>query len=703
MNNKYFSAFMKQIFFALFCLFLLPDSACGQTVETISENDFINAIIEDFLSDNDELNVDPVMLYDQLNELKNHPININKAGFEELQQLFFIPDNILQDILTYRSEEGDFISVYELQAVPTLGVDDIRKMIPFITIGEKASRFNVPIPEMLLKGQNTVFVKWETLAEEQVGYSEERKISGSSYYLGDRYKLFLRYRHQYSNKLSYGFTAEKDPGEEFFQGSNKKTGFDFYSFHAFLKNYSPRLKAIALGDYAISLGQGLITNYGFGYGKSSFATLIKKGGPVLLPYTSTLENNFFRGIAATVQLSQRFECTAFASHRNVDANLGEPDSLIDYDFGFTSLQASGFHRTQAEIDDKNAIKSTDAGLNLKYNYHNLSISLNGLYTEFNKVYIPQKRLDNLFAFSGKSLSNISFDYAYIYRNFYFFGETARSDNGALATVNGVLITLDRRVDLALFHRYLPVDYQSLNPRVFAEGSTGSNENGFYLGAKFYPARGWTIDAYFDVWKNPWLRFNVASPSVGREYLAKIQYSIKRKFDIYIQYKNETKAQNISDSELLKKVGEQNKQQIRVHLAHKLNKNLELRNRFEWVFYQDASGQKSNGFMVFQDVLYKPIQIPVSFTARLAYFDTKDYSSRIYAFENDLLFSFSIPPYYYKGTRWYLNVRSKIARNIMLEAGIAQTILANQKTIGSGLEQINGNTKTELRAQMKLSF
>ncbi len=331
------------------------------------------------------------------------------------------------------------------------------------------------------------------------------------------------------------------------------------------------------------------------------------------------------------------------------------------------------------------------------------MAFNSLYTSFNKAYKPQDRLDNIFSFRGSTLLNNSIDYTYIFRNFYFFGEFAVSDNSAIASVNGVMISLDRKIDLAILHRRLPVDYHALNPAVFAEGSDAANENGLYIGTKIYPSKSWIIDAYIDIWKNPWLKFNVGAPSTGQEFLGKIQYSIKRKLDIYVQYRNETKAQNVASDDNIQKVGEQNRQQLRIHFAHKLNKRLELRNRAEWSLFKGANEVESRGFMIYQDVLYKPIEFPISFTGRLAYFDTKDYNSRIYAFENDLLYSFSIPPYYFKGTRWYLNLRGRINRNIMFEAGISQTILANQKSIGSGLDQINDNSKTEIKAQVKISF
>ncbi|MBL0144814.1 MAG: hypothetical protein IPP48_02690 [Chitinophagaceae bacterium] len=49
--------------------------------------------------------------------------------------------------------------------------------------------------------------------------------------------------------------GEKDAGEQFFKG-NQKQGFDFYSTHLFARNIGI-VKALALGDFTVNMGQGL--------------------------------------------------------------------------------------------------------------------------------------------------------------------------------------------------------------------------------------------------------------------------------------------------------------------------------------------------------------------------------------------------------------------------------------------------------------
>ena len=108
-------------------------------------------------------------------------------------------------------------------------------------------------------------------------------------------------------------------------------------------------------------------------------------------------------------------------------------------------------------------------------------------------------------------------------------------------------------------------------------------------------------------------------------------------------------------------------------------------------------------MAFQDLILKPKNIPMSATFRYAIFDTDNYDSRIYAYENDLLYEFSIPSYFNRGFRTYLNLRYRINRNLTAEARISRTYLNNEDSIGSALDEINGNKRTDVKAQLRFKF
>ena len=695
---------MKRFLFSLLFFPYLP--ALAQVDSLPQPPDAPQQVIEDFLQNTEsEGDFDFNTVFEELEYYLRRPMNLNEAGEEDLQNLQLLSDIQILELLNYRRTAGDLISIYELQAIPSFDLQTIRRLLPYVTVDKGIDDYQLSIPRMMAEGQNELYLRWSRIVEEQKGYSPLEEGQTAQRYLGDPNQFYLRYKHSYSNKLSYGITAEKDRGEEFFTGSNKQ-GFDFYSAHLFIKDYNRTIKAIAIGDYAVSFGQGLILYSGFGAGKSSYVMNIKRSARVLRPYTSVNESNFQRGAAATLAFGKRLEVTALASHRRRDGNVLEPDTL-DVEESIrqiSSLGIAGLHRTDSEIADERALGQTTFGGRLRWKGDRGHIALNGLYEQIDADLTLRDQPYNRFYFSGDRLFNASLDYSFTFQNYNFFGETAMSDNGAIATLNGLLMGLDRKVDLAVLVRHFPRDYQALFPTPFAETTGARNETGAYLGLEVRPHRYWKLSAYFDAWKHPWLRFDADAPSRGYEYRARLTYFRKRNLEVYLEVRDETKERNIDKIE-----GKNNFTlptrvfQTRLHLAKKVNKALELRSRIDVGFSENEINTTQRGFVIYQDVIFKPIGFPLSFTTRFALFDTDGFQARYYSFENNLLYAFSIPAYYNRGTRFYINLRYKGIRNLTLEARIAQTYWRNQDSIGSGLEEVAGPRRTELGAQVKYRF
>lgn len=125
---------------------------------------------------------------------------------------------------------------------------------------------------------------------------------------------------------------------------------------------------------------------------------------------------------------------------------------------------------------------------------------------------------------------------------------------------------------------------------------------------------------------------------------------------------------------------------------------------EYVTFQNnTQNEIFHGYLVYQDVCYTPVNKPISFRLRFAIFDTDNYDSRIYAYENDVLYAFSVPALYSKGSRYYFLLKYRIINNIDIWFRIAQTFYSNKNTIGSGLDEIKGNTKTDVVFQLRWKF
>lgn len=668
--------------------------------------DVARQIVEDYLQNTEsEADFDFNTIFERFEYYRENPINLNTATEIELRELGILSDIQVINLLQYRRDAGELVAIYELQAIPGFDLPTIRTVLPFVTVSGDVDDFQVPLGRMLYEGDNELYLRWSRVLENQKGYRPLAEGETGSRYLGDPNQFYFRYRHQYSNRLSFGITAEKDRGEEFFTGSNKK-GFDFYSAHLFLRDYNKTIKAIALGDYGISLGQGLLLFSGFNYGKSVTSVSIKRSGRTIRPYTSVNEAEYMRGGATTLAFGDRMEMTLFGSYRGRDGNLLEPDTS-DLDAALRSLSAfdiDGLHRTQAEIDDRNVVNQLTLGGSLKYNIENGHIAANALFDRFDGSLVRTPRPYNQFFFSGDQLLNVSLDYSYIFQNFNFFGETAMSDNGAIATLNGLLIGLDRKIDLAVMYRNYPRDYQALNATPFAETDGARNEKGLYLGLEMRPLPNWKINAYFDTWQHPWLRFTTDAPSRGYEYRARVTHYRKRDFDIYIEVRDEIKDRNVQNFETKTNSVIPNRLfQTRIHLSKKVSKALELRSRIDFGFADNDINSYRKGIVLYQDILYRPIGFPLSFTTRFAIYDTDGFAVRYYSYENGLLNFFSVPPYYNKGTRFYINLRYKGIRNMTIEARYAQTYWQDQETVGSSLEETDRPTRTQVSAQIKYKF
>ncbi|MEO7767667.1 MAG: hypothetical protein ABIS01_09585, partial [Ferruginibacter sp.] len=86
--------------------------------------------------------------------------------------------------------------------------------------------------------------------------------------------------------------------------------------------------------------------------------------------------------------------------------------------------------------------------------------------------------------------------------------------------------------------------------------------------------------------------------------------------------------------------------------------------------------------------------------RVQYFATGGYDSRIYAYENDVLYSFTIPVFYDKGYRYYINLSYELNKQLTVWFRWAQTVYDRRTAIGTGLDEINGNKRTEMKMQVR---
>ncbi|MCS7017911.1 MAG: helix-hairpin-helix domain-containing protein [Cytophagales bacterium] len=656
--------------------------------------------------------------YESLYLLYTHPLDLNRATYEKLADLYILSQYQINQFLEYRKRHGELLSIYELQAIEGFDLETIYKMLPFVTVGESSFAADTrSLWQKIWHEENRYFIyRHARVLEQQRGFQplspSDTLPSGlpQTRYLGSPDKIYMRFRSSHLRDFSIGFTAEKDAGEPIaWNPARRQFGMDFWSAHAAVYNRN-RLKAILLGDYLIQAGQGMLLAAGFTIGKGAeTVATIRRSNTGIRPYTSVIENGFFRGAAATINFG-KVDVTPFVSfaRRSANVNFTAADTTSDVDIVgeafINSILPTGFHRTERELNAKNAIRELTHGITATYRSANGNVEVGGtaMMTHFSVPIRPLNRIYNRFEFSGTQNQNIGIFFSYNYRNFNFFGETARSASGGIGAIAGFVSSLSAKVDMAMLYRRYERHFHSFYGQSFSEGTRPINEYGTYWGVKIKPTLRWTLAAYYDLFRFPWLRFLVDAPSTGHEWLVRLTYQPNKKVALYAQVRQETKGRNLRDNTTTMDVVVPSvRHNFQLNADFKAEKIITTRSRIQWSSYQQQGGALTQGLAIVQD-LVADLQI-AKISTRFALFDTDDYENRQYVFEKDVLYAFSIPAYYGRGLRNYYMVQFNIGRKTDLWIRYAFTALRNQDTIGSGLDRIEGNRRSELKIQLRRMF
>ncbi|UZR94890.1 helix-hairpin-helix domain-containing protein [Chondrinema litorale] len=652
--------------------------------------------IDRLILDTDE-DTDYEALLDQLYQFYQHPINLNKCDREELSSLQLLSESQLNQFFKYRNNFGKLISINELQAIPEFTPNDIRQLKPFVIITERKSNSNL-FKRIKDEKNKYMFFRYQFVPETKEGFIEPED-SSKQHYFGDEAKLLYRIKISHSRDFSFGITLEKDAGERLSWSSKNKTYLaDFFSWHFTLYNQG-KLKALSIGDYQMQFGQGLLLSGGFQMGKGSESVQgMRRSSRGILPYTSTAEFGYFRGIAASYEFIKNTEFTTFVSRKNIDATIKSTDEGEQY---ASSISQTGLHRTENELARKHQIEETVTGYHFRYKLPFLELGNTTTFTKYNLPIQRETSDYNQFAFNDNKLLNTGINYSLYWNNLSFFGEAAISGHKGKGIISGVLAGFGRNMEMALVIRNYNRYFHSFYGNAISEASTAHNEKGIYWGIKLKPIKKWTVSAYYDTFKFPWLRYQADAPSGGYEYLGKIAYKPSKQLELYAQYRFENRSRNMSnEANKFDQVIPVKKGDTRFNIKYQVNKQVSIQSRIQ---FSDRNQEQLNskGLVLIQDIVWDLKKVKLA--ARVASFDTDDYNTRQYAYEKDILYAFSIPAYYGEGIRNYIMLKWKLMKQLDCWARYAATRWYDREIVGSGTEEIQGRKRSELKFQMRYKF
>ena len=671
MNSKYF-----KIIFTVFIIIFITARCLAQSDSSYTETE---NILEQILN-NTSSESDNSSLYQIFEEYINNPVDLNKADISELEQIPTVNHQYAKIIIEHRKKYGYYFSKNELYSISEIPTIKTKQIIPFVKVSKTQSKLKNEKGQYNQNFFSNIDVNYRARVIKNL---QSRKGFINNKFSGSAYKLYNRVLFHYHDNFEFGLTTEKDAGEKQFN--------DFQSGHIYGEDLGI-MRQFLVGDYLLQFGQGLTFWSPYGFSKGADATYtLKKKERFIKPYTSSTENNYFRGVATSLAIDH-FRLSLFYSRNYLDAHIDSVSGLI------LSTPLTGYHRTTNEIAYKNSVSEIMYGTNLEFNANdNFKVGFTFYNSRFNHQFFPKSN----YALSGSKFNYYSGYYDAYIDKFNFSGEF--SYNGiSVASINNLVLKLNKRFTYALSIRSYPRNFTNLHGFGFGErsGST-QNEFGIYNGIKFRLPVG-KINFYYDQFRFPYASYNLPLPGRGYEFMLNFTTHPFRRIETQLRAKYEKKQVGVTTS-ISKLISNRIKQNYRFDLLYEVSKNLRLRERFEYNHYflaQNSSNE--NGILFFQEMRVHISKL-LSVYGRIMFYKTDSFNSAVYEYENDLVGIFKNVALFGQGIRWYFLIRYRLFNMVNISLKYAETEKPGVKELGSGYSTIYGNMDNSLNLQLDFKY
>lgn len=653
-----------------FTVILTISISCSLFAQENSTGEIIAAIAEEIAAENEET-AEMETFTDRLYDLVSEPVRINSGDEKEIGRLFFLSISQVKALARYIKERGPVTSPSELGTIESIGTETARRIAPFITLANFDSETTTTpgkgFSQMLL---NNFSVKQGIIDESSPG---------------SQWKIVTKYKMA-QGRLTAGFTAEKDAGEKYLTGRPSLP--DFLTAYLALSGKGFIKRAIA-GDFSANFGMGTAINTGFRTGVSLSEPGLITPANEIRPYTSTDENNFFRGVALVAGF-RNTGISIFISSNNIDATIVFDDDSIP---AIRSLYTAGLHNTSSTLAKKDLLKETGWGLNISSGCRNFSAGVILAGNRFSLPVIPDtSKPENIFSFRGTQNKSASLYYTLIARRLIFSGEISSGLNLRPAFTQAVTFAPAGRFTFSFLYWHYSPAYTAHHGKAVLSGARPSNEESIYGSVRFEAARHLFLSAGSEIKRRPWAGYLTRFPSLSLRNEVRIKYCPQEKINIETVYYYRRYESNLNVATGLAKVKEERINLLSLRIRYLPFEIVSLTTRADLKTFSDEPG---DGMLLYQDAALKFSHLPLRIWMRYALFSTGGWGTRIYTFENDLLNSFNIPALYGEGSRSYIMADWKFGINAVLRIKYGIT----SKIITAGKEEFSGELKFQVIIKM----
>ena len=565
--------------------------------------------------------VDYEQLQNDLFALHESPIDLNNTNDEELSQLYFLSPRQIDDILLY-AYKHPFESLYELRLIPSLADYEIRDLLPFVTISNDSSPNNIAYAR-------EVFTQAHHELVTRVDARNIEAFEGT-----DPVYTQFRYRFDYQRRVIAGAQLRRPAG-----GEAKDLQ---YGAFVQLQDLGHLHKLVA-GNFQASFGQGLVFAPAFHSGKSMYVSSVG-GTREGLRYYSSVDGAGLHGIGATLRW-----------------NWGKA----------TRLDVSALYSMSHAND---TTWRHVLGANLTLRHQRLEVQMTAAQSLWSDSIHPYSNAAyNQHYFRGYRQTVLGASARYNYGLFDAFCELATAQNidkWGVGVIAGTRVYPTDGVSLIALYRYYSPYFDNALGYAFSETSRIGDENGGYMGFEITRLPHWRFSGYADVFYFSGVKYGIPqSGTIGYDAVLDIRYN-----NITLRHNEWWSAIRLR----ARKKGTLSTYAFRAQydwqsgpwsLRTTADANLSKGDGLQGMGYGISLAQD----LGFDCTPYTVRHTPLSFKLRLQFFDARQWDNRIYLYEHDVLYAFSVPATYGLGGRMYVCLKWQAHEKVALYLRVSETI------------------------------
>lgn len=672
----------KAIFLGCLAVWMLACRVAAQEpTQPPGWDDWLLQLDENSSNEQSEMLLEEYQL--QQENLRYRKLDLNRADRQDLMQSGLLSQTEIDALLDHRARFGALLAWYELQVIPGFSPARLAVLQAHceVSAGHQRDSWRNSWREAKHSVMSRSDFNWPLAA----GYNTQRRTDGRSHYAGSPLGQRLQYRQQ-GLMHKAALTLSREAGE---------LGFDRLGGHVQLQS-NGRIKRLVLGDYHLQWGEGLVANTGFGAMRGTTLDGYFFPGMQLKGASGAQLFGTYRGAIAQIRLNNRWHWVPWLYRMHWSSSL---QSLSDGNGHFSSINRSGLHRTPTERLNRHNLQVQGWGSVMQYQNQGFCLVAGMQYLQLGWPASPYPEPYRKLQPTGTDRWHTSLSHQYRMRRMQFQGELVWQAQGGMAIVQQWFANLPGNLQSRVAFRHFNPQFHSYLGNSLQRGSEVSNEQGWLFNLQYQPARKLTIAAFADFYRYPWLRYRIDAPATGSEQRLLLHWQADKHKSLSWQTRFEEFERNGSATDWS---ATQTFRRFRHNLQYHEQVSENWDYSWQWGFniLYPPNAQPAHAYALLLRLRYEHEKW--RFATQFSFFDVPDYDNRFFFTEPDVLYGAGMAQLSGSGQRFVLLVQYK-QRRFDLWLRYARMQQTDRDQLGSGLEQLPGNLRHQIRLQLQWKY